>query len=154
LARLQDIPVMKAGREISAETARRVSMGQRRQSVSFRAQGARLALPMSAIHEIIRVPELLSSVLAGEHCIGMLNLRGHTVPVIDFARFLGLPPVALEEVAPEDFDDERRIIVVKQNDLYFGLRRVAGHSFVQRVASFAVHRLHQHAQRAEHHLDR
>jgi purine-binding chemotaxis protein CheW len=121
LARLQDIPVMQSGREISAQTARRVSTGQRRQSVSFRVQGARLALPMSAIHEIIRVPELLSSVLAGEHCIGMLNLRGHTVPVIDFARFLGLPPVAQEVVAPEGFDDERRIIVAKQNDLYFGL---------------------------------
>lgn len=121
LARLQDIPVMKAGREISAETARRVSMGQRRQSVSFRAQGARLALPMSAIHEIIRVPELLSSVLAGEHCIGMLNLRGHTVPVIDFARFLGLPSLAQDVLAPEGFDDERRVIVVKQSDVYFGL---------------------------------
>lgn len=121
LARLQDIPVMQAGQEASAATHRRVALGQRRQSVSFRVQGTRLALPMSAIHEIIRVPELLSSVLAGEHCMGMLNLRGNTVPVIDFARFLGLPPMVGEVVEHEGFDDERRIIVVKQKDIYFGL---------------------------------
>lgn len=121
LAKLQDIPVMQAGQEASAATSRRVALGQRRQSVSFRVQGARLAFRMSAIHEIIRVPELLSSVLAGEHCIGMLNLRGNTVPVIDFSRFLGLPPVTGELAAHEGFDDERRIIVVRQKDVYFGL---------------------------------
>jgi purine-binding chemotaxis protein CheW len=116
---LPDVPQLhhRAG---AAE--RRARQAQRRQSVSFRVAGAHLALPMAAIQEIIRVPAMHPSPLADEICIGMLNLRGTTLPVLDFARFMGLArddaatPSAYGSIA-----DERRIVVISQHDVHVGL---------------------------------
>jgi purine-binding chemotaxis protein CheW len=119
LHQLHDMPVPKA--DTFEPARRRAVLGQRRQGVSFRVNTTRLALPMGAIHEIIRVPELLKSVLASELCLGMLNLRGNTVPVVDFTRFLGLPSVADMTHVAGDFDDLRRIVVIRQQGMDFGL---------------------------------
>ncbi|WP_019464484.1 chemotaxis protein CheW [Dyella japonica] len=121
LHRLRDMPMPKGDAAASEPARQRAVLGQRRQGVSFRVADARLALPMGAIHEIIRVPELLTSVLASELCLGMLNLRGNTVPVVDFARFLGLSGAAAATMAPGDFEDPRRIVVLRQKDMDFGL---------------------------------
>ncbi|PVX78784.1 chemotaxis protein CheW [Paraburkholderia unamae] len=112
---LRDVPHL-------AQTAPRVSerrahQGQRRQNVSFKVGGTALALPMDAIQEIIRVPPLQHSPLADEVCIGMLNLRGATIPVLDFGAFLGFA----RERAEDARADERRIVVLHRNDLHFGL---------------------------------
>jgi len=88
-----------------------------RQNVSFKVSGTALALSMDAIQEIIRVPSLQHSPLADEVCIGMLNLRGATVPVLDFGAFLGFARASAEEAR----GDERRIVVLHRNDLHFGL---------------------------------
>ena len=121
LHRLHDLPMLKGDAQSLEPARQRAARGQRRQGVSFRVNDTRLALPMSAIHEIIRVPELLTSVLASELCLGMLNLRGNTVPVVDFARFLGIQREASSAVAPGDFEDPRRIVVLRQKDMDFGL---------------------------------
>jgi len=121
LRRLHDMPVPKVDAQAQEPAARRAALGQRRQGVSFRVSDTRLALPMGAIHEIIRVPELLKSVLASDLCLGMLNLRGNTVPVVDFARFLGLPCTASTTACIGDFEDARRIVVIRQQEMDFGL---------------------------------
>ncbi|MDR3446171.1 MULTISPECIES: chemotaxis protein CheW [unclassified Dyella] len=121
LHRLPDMPMPRGDAQASDPARLRAAQGQRRQGVSFRVNDTRLALPMGAIHEIIRVPELLSSVLASELCLGMLNLRGNTVPVVDFARFLGLPSTASPTAVAGDFEDARRIVVLRQKDMDFGL---------------------------------
>ena len=121
LHQLHDMPVPRADSVASEPARQRAALGQRRQSVSFRVGDARLALPMGAIHEIIRVPELLNSVLASELCIGLLNLRGNTVPVVDFARFLGLPGTSATTTACGVFEDARRIVVIRQQAMDFGL---------------------------------
>jgi purine-binding chemotaxis protein CheW len=126
LVRLRDIPRLQQSTSERHNLARRAGQGQRHQSVSFRVAGTRMALPMSAIHEIIRVPALQRTVLADERCLGLLNLRGHTVPVIDFARFLCLESTAatlMEGAAKNvaEMDDERRIIVIKQQNVHLGM---------------------------------
>ncbi|WP_321891478.1 chemotaxis protein CheW [Paraburkholderia tropica] len=115
LLRLRDVPHL--AEPAARSTARRAQQGQRRQNVSFKVGGTALALPMGAIQEIIRVPALQHSPLADDVCIGMLNLRGATVPVLDFGNFLGFSR------APEDTTsaDERRIVILHRDDLYFGL---------------------------------
>jgi purine-binding chemotaxis protein CheW len=107
----------------SAAPERRAQQAQRRQTVSFRVGEAHLALPMAAIQEIIRVPAMHPSPLADEICIGMLNLRGTTVPVIDFARFMGLEreDAAASGVATAASTDERRIVVLNHQELHVGL---------------------------------
>jgi purine-binding chemotaxis protein CheW len=113
---LPDVPQLH---HRAAASGRRVQ--PRRQTVSFRVAGAHLALPMAAIQEIIRVPAMHPSPLADAICIGMLNLRGTTLPVIDFTRFMGL---ARDDAAAPDeaaSADERRIVVLSQNDVHVGL---------------------------------
>ncbi|MEW6340382.1 MAG: chemotaxis protein CheW [Pseudomonadota bacterium] len=100
---------------------RRAQQAQRRQTVSFRVADAHLALPMAAIQEIIRVPAMHPSPLADAICIGMLNLRGTTVPVIDFARFMGLARDGSAAPQPAGTADERRIVVLNQRDVHVGL---------------------------------
>lgn len=112
---LRDVPHLAKAEERA--TQRRAQQGQRRQNVSFRVGGTALALPMAAIQEIIRVPALQHSPFADDVCIGLLNLRGATVPVIDFCAFLGFARAAEGTAAA----DERRIVVLTRGDQHFGL---------------------------------
>ncbi|WP_322011383.1 chemotaxis protein CheW [Paraburkholderia sp. J12] len=115
LLSLRDVPHL-AKAEVRA-TQQRAQQGQRRQNVSFKVGGTALALPMGAIQEIIRVPALQHSPFADDVCIGLLNLRGATVPVIDFGTFLGFARAAESGVSA----DERRIVVLTRGDQHFGL---------------------------------
>lgn len=142
---LPDVPQLhhRAG---AAE--RRARQAQRRQTVSFRVAGAHLALPMAAIQEIIRVPAMHPSPLADEICIGMLNLRGTTVPVLDFARFMGLTRNdAATPTDPGTVADERRIVVFSQQDVHVGLlvdevRSIVGYRDDELLAMPAYSRRH------------
>lgn len=139
---LPDVPQLH---HRAAASARRVQ--QRRQTVSFRVAGAHLALPMAAIQEIIRVPAMHPSPLADAVCIGMLNLRGTTVPVIDFTRFMGL--TRADAATPDDVAhaDQRRIVVLNQNQLHVGLlvdevRSIVGYRDDELMAMPAYSRRH------------
>ena len=71
-------------------SARRLAMMQRRQCVSFRLGDSALAFEIAAIHEIIRVPVVQESVLKSDVCVGMFNLRGDVMPLVDFGALLGM----------------------------------------------------------------
>lgn len=127
LLQLRDVPHL--AEPVARATERRVQQGQRRQNVSFKVGDMTLALPMGAIQEIIRVPALQHSPFADDVCIGMLNLRGATVPVLDFGRFLGFARAPDCEISADD----RRIVVLRRDELYFGL-------LVDEVASIVAYR--------------
>ncbi|WP_321934111.1 chemotaxis protein CheW [Paraburkholderia sp. J8-2] len=127
LLSLRDMPQLAQTAPRAAE--RRAHQGQRRQNVSFKVGATALALPMDAIQEIIRVPALQQSPLANEVCIGMLNLRGATIPVLDFSALLGFARASGDEARV----DERRIVVLHRNDLHFGM-------LVDEVASIVAYR--------------
>ena len=127
LLSLRDMPQLAQSEPRTAE--RRAHQGQRRQNVSFKVGATALALPMDAIQEIIRVPALQQSPLANEVCIGMLNLRGATIPVLDFSALLGFARSSGEPKRA----DERRIVVLHRNDLHFGM-------LVDEVASIVAYR--------------
>jgi len=116
---LLGLPEVPHLQQHAVSSRRRVQQAQRRQTVSFRVGDTHLALPMEAIREIIRVPELHPSPLADSICVGMLNLRGTIVPVVEFARLIGAAATASPGVGLAA--DERRIVVLKQETCYFGL---------------------------------
>ncbi|WP_052652686.1 chemotaxis protein CheW [Pandoraea oxalativorans] len=119
LVHIENMPQLLARQALSAPQRRQ--QRQRLQCVSFTVEHSRLALPMSAIREIIRIPDLQNSALASVFCVGMLNLRGTVVPVIDFAHFLGLHASRPEPEIAGTASDPRRILIVKQEDVHFGL---------------------------------
>ena len=89
--------------------------------ISFHVDGRHMAMPMDAIHEIVRLPELEHSVLADSACRGWFNLRNRPVPVLDLASFLGLDPSWSGSSEASDDEDTRRVVVLRDNGLHLGL---------------------------------
>ncbi|KQV53755.1 MULTISPECIES: chemotaxis protein CheW [unclassified Duganella] len=93
LVRIENVPQVQSMRASGAETRRQLRVvGERRHAISFRAAGARFAMEMKAIQEIVRVPELSESILASTLCRGRMQFRGMQVPVVDFAALAGGQP--------------------------------------------------------------
>ncbi|MBA5606324.1 chemotaxis protein CheW [Duganella sp. FT3S] len=113
LIHIENVPQVHALRAAGAETRRQLRVvGARRHAISFRAAGARFALDMLAIQEIIRVPELVGSVLNSKLCLGRMHFRSHQVPVVDFAMLAGGTAAAAS--------DEQRVLVAHIGDATVG----------------------------------
>jgi purine-binding chemotaxis protein CheW len=61
-------------------------------TVTFRIGDQHYGLPVSEVIEIVRLPALLTLAGAPRPIIGLLNLRGHYVPVLDGAILMDEPP--------------------------------------------------------------
>lgn len=87
----------------------------RKKCITFFVKDMKLAFEISGINEILKVPGVQKSPMESDLCMGMINLRGQTIPIIDFAALLrmGSDPV-------EDFD-AKRIIILKVGTGLFGL---------------------------------
>lgn len=59
--------------------------------VAFRVSNRNLALPVSHVREILRLEELTGVPNAPAPVAGVMNLRGHVLPVIDTHAMLDLP---------------------------------------------------------------
>lgn len=65
------------------------------------------------VQEVIRIIEMTAVHHAPEHILGIVNLRGRIVTIIDLARKL--------ELHPSPLTGDSRIIIVLWNDEYVGL---------------------------------
>lgn len=116
LLRIENVPHVLALQATGAKlnTARYHAQSERRQCVSFHAAGATFAFEMLAIQEIIRVPELHSSLLNSELCLGRMHFRGSQVAVVDFGALLQAPASGTAATS------EQRVIVVRLDDASVG----------------------------------
>ena len=83
------------------------------QLCSFQLADALFGLDTMQVQEIIKVPEITKVYQAPEEIIGIINLRGKIVTIIDLAIKLDLPT----EVETKN----RRIIIVESQNEPFGL---------------------------------
>jgi len=65
------------------------------------------------VREVIRVSDITPVPGADEHILGIINLRGNVVTVLDMHCLLALPPV--------DLTDQSRIIISESNEQVIGL---------------------------------
>lgn len=70
---------------------RRMSMAKDLQLVVFSAGMELYGVGISAVHEIVKVPEITRLPDAALFLEGVINLRGKIVPVMDLRKRLGLP---------------------------------------------------------------
>ena len=68
-----------------------------RQLVIFSLGGEEYALPIAAVHEIVRYTEPRSVASASGRVRGVISLRGRIIPVIDLASSLGIAARAVTE---------------------------------------------------------
>eukprot|EP00903_Cladosiphon_okamuranus_P002593 g2591.t1 len=87
--------------------------GPRHQCISFKVGSATCAFDMDSIKEIVELEKIDDTTLASEWTLGAIDLRGNTVPVIDFR-------VYLSDAESESIDSliERncKLIVMKMGD--------------------------------------
>jgi purine-binding chemotaxis protein CheW len=81
--------------------------------VGFRVGRETYGVPITALHEIVRVPEITAVPDAPDYMEGVINLRGKIVSVLDLRKRLGEP-----EVAPSK---RNRILVLEHNGRLSGL---------------------------------
>ena len=117
LIRIENVPQVLALRGPASEQRQRHlrAVGARRRAISFRSAGAHFALDMQAIQEIVRVPELQSSVLNSKLCLGRMHFRGSQVALVDFATLAGATATATATAAGggADASDARRVLVAR-----------------------------------------
>lgn len=117
LALVKGIPEILSRSLVVEDTSKIKKSGPRRQCITFQSGNHFLALPMEGIREIIRLPQVQRSVLAVDYCLGMFNLRGMIVPLIDFNSFLTNEP-ARNVTA---LSDSLRVVLVRVNEIQVGL---------------------------------
>lgn len=113
LLRIQNIPeIVNKNKSEVAESSKKKS--KRSQCISFRAGEMEFGVEIGAIREIIKVPEIKRTVLTVDFCIGIVNLRGMVIPILDFKMFIHSHG---ESVVDEE---ARRIVVLKIQNIQVG----------------------------------
>ena len=92
--------------------------GEARQFVTFQVGEETFALPMSAVREIIRLPQVVAVPLSPPELKGVANLRGQVLPIISLRTVFRFEAQA--------HDDATRVVVVERGGLVgFVVDRVA-----------------------------
>lgn len=94
------------------------SRGKRRQAISFLVGASKCSIEISEIQEILMIKKVNESALSVGNCIGTFDLRGVTVPVIDFAALLKYRET---DSSPEATLGDRRVVVMRIEKELFGL---------------------------------
>jgi len=94
--------------------------------VGFRVGAETFGVPISCVHEIVRVPEITSVPDSQDFVEGVINLRGKIIPVVDLRKRFGQQP---SEPARKN-----RVIVVESENRLVGLM-VDAASEVMRIAA-------------------
>jgi purine-binding chemotaxis protein CheW len=88
-------------------------MNSELQIVGFQVGRETYGVPITSLHEIVRVPEITAVPDAPEYMEGVINLRGKIVSVIDLRKRFGEPKRPLNR--------RNRILVVEQDGRLCGL---------------------------------
>ena len=88
-------------------------MSRKTHIVAFRVGRESYGVPITALHEIVRVPEITAVPDAPDYIEGVINLRGKIVSVVDVRKRFGKPATAL--------DRRNRILVVEHRGRLAGM---------------------------------
>lgn len=91
---------------------------RRRQCISFLVGHYCCALDINAIREIVNIGPIKNTVLAGNLCMGAIDLRGNTVPVVNFGLLLGCDDPYPSEIQETD---SHRVVIMTVGEHFFGL---------------------------------
>jgi purine-binding chemotaxis protein CheW len=111
------------------------------QIVGFRIGRETFGLPISAVREIVRVPEITAVPNAPEYIEGVVNLRGQIIPVVDLRKRFGAKVVTPHK--------KNRIVVVESEARLIGLI-VSSASEVLRIPPSEIEEPHNVFQDDEH----
>ena len=71
-------------------------MSQETHIVGFRVGRETYGVPITSLHEIVRVPEITAVPDAPDYLEGVINLRGKIVSVVDLRKRVGQPSAGID----------------------------------------------------------
>lgn len=83
------------------------------QWVTFRLEEETYGINVMQVQEVLRISEIAPVPGAPDYVLGIINLRGNVVTVIDTRKRFGLPPGEL--------DDNSRIVIIETQSQIFGI---------------------------------
>jgi len=81
--------------------------------VTFRLENEKYGINVMQVQEVLRVTEIAPVPGAPDYVLGIINLRGNVVTVIDTRRRFGLPA--------KEMDDSTRIVIIEAEDQVVGI---------------------------------
>ena len=117
LITIENIPQIIDQQKINNIQTKNSRHDQRHKCISFFVKNIKMAFEISTIHEIVKVPEIKPSSIQSDIFMGIINLRGRTIPVVSFAKVLKMK-TELDEVRD---DGDQRIIILKIDKELIGL---------------------------------
>ncbi|MEJ2643509.1 MAG: chemotaxis protein CheW [Gammaproteobacteria bacterium] len=84
------------------------------QCVTFRLDDECYGINVMQIREVLRVADIAPVPGAPDYVLGIINLRGNVVTVVDTRKRLGL--------MPRDVDDSSRIVIIETDNQVVGIR--------------------------------
>lgn len=94
------------------------SRGLKKQTITFKLENINYAIDIKGIQEILKIDSIPSVLKFHESSLGSINLRGTTIPIIDFAHFLGQREISETKSFVET---SKRVIVLKIQNERIGL---------------------------------
>ncbi len=92
--------------------------GQRLNCISFQLGHTNCAIDLRYVQEITNVPEVQKSAIAHGHILGNIELRGKTMPIVDFRGMIGNEqPFAFSQDAIKN----RKLVILKLDAGHVGL---------------------------------
>ncbi|HEY5602705.1 MAG TPA: chemotaxis protein CheW [Gammaproteobacteria bacterium] len=98
---------------MSANTALQAQDNTVLRWVTFYLDAEKYGINVMQVQEVLRVTEIAPVPGAPGYVLGIINLRGNVVTVIDTRKRFGL--------APKGLDDSARIVIVESNDQVVGI---------------------------------
>lgn len=83
------------------------------QWVTFRMEHEVYGITVMQVQEVLRVSEITPVPGAPQFVLGIINLRGNVVTVLDTRKRFGLPP--------KELDDSSRVIIIESGDQVIGI---------------------------------
>lgn len=83
------------------------------QWVTFRLGDETYGIIVMQVQEVLRIPDIAPVPGSADYVIGIINLRGNVVTVIDTRHRFGLPP--------RELDDSSRIVVIETESQIIGI---------------------------------
>lgn len=92
--------------------------GVRKQCIAFVIGESQCALDITSIKEIVDIEKIENKILASELCLGAIDIRGNTVPVVNFKKLLGYDDRVSDGTS---YQESSRVMVMKVEEELFGL---------------------------------
>lgn len=83
------------------------------QCVTFRLEGEIYGINVMLVQEVLRITEIAPVPGAPDYVLGIINLRGNVVTVIDTRKRFGLPA--------KEMDDSTRIVIIESDQQTVGI---------------------------------